>query len=96
MMVQHAHSQGLWIRFYTLGGAIPEQQKENGWFKIYNFPSLTAAQVRWRTALDVGVDYLAADQYELAGRITNIRRNSAETMPSKGPSTEALSTRQTY
>jgi hypothetical protein len=42
MMVQHAHAQGLWIRFYTLDGVTPEQQKKNGWLKTYNFPSLAA------------------------------------------------------
>lgn len=74
MMVQHAHAQGLWIRFYTLDGATPEQQKENGWFKTYNFPSLAAAETRWRAALKAGVDYLATDQYEQLKRIEDAQR----------------------
>jgi hypothetical protein len=63
-MVQHAHQQGLWIRFYTLDGATSQQQKENGWFKTYSFSTMEAAQIRWRSALQAGVDYLATDQYE--------------------------------
>jgi glycerophosphoryl diester phosphodiesterase len=63
-MVQHAHRQGLWIRFYTLDGATPQQQKENGWFKTYSFSSLEEAKIRWQVAIKAGVDYLATDQYE--------------------------------
>jgi hypothetical protein len=85
MMVQHAHAQGLWIRFYTLDGATPEQQKKNGWFKTYNFPSLAAAETRWRATLSAGVDYLATDQYELVEQITNSQRTSIKT-PSGGRS----------
>ncbi len=85
MMVQHAHAQGLWIRFYTLDGATPEQQKKNGWFKTYNFPSLAAAEVRWRAAINAGVDYLATDQYELVGQITKLQRTSAKTISGRSP-----------
>lgn len=93
LMVQHAHAQGLWIRFYTLDGATPEQQKKNGWFKTYNFPSLTAAEMRWRAALSAGVDYLATDQYELVKRITNLRRTSGSAV-SEGSSTFDTSSAQ--
>jgi hypothetical protein len=62
-IVQYAHAQGLWIRFYTLDGATPNEQLQNGWFKTYNFPSLLAARQRWQAAIDAGVDYLATDQY---------------------------------
>jgi hypothetical protein len=76
-MVRQAHDRGLWIRFYTLDGATPEQQKRNGWFKTYNFPSLPAAEMRWSAALRAGVDYLATDQYEELKRIEDTRRTTA-------------------
>lgn len=63
-MVEHAHSQGLWIRFYTLDGATQQQQQDNGWFKTYSFASLAAAKLRWSAAIAAHVDYLATDQYE--------------------------------
>ncbi len=62
--MQQAHARGLWIRFYTLDGATPKEQATNGWFRTYNFPSHTAAQIRWQAAIDAGVDYLASDEYE--------------------------------
>lgn len=68
-LVDHAHAQGLWIRFYTLDGATPDAQKVNGWFAQYNFPDLQAAEARWRSAIEDGVDYLASDQYEQVGRL---------------------------
>jgi hypothetical protein len=68
-LVQYAHRQGLWIRFYTLDGATPEQQKTNGWYAQYNFASMAAAQQRWSAAIDAGVDYLASDQYEQVGAL---------------------------
>jgi hypothetical protein len=91
MMVQHAHAQGLWIRFYTLDGATPEQQKKNGWFKTYNFPSLAAAEVRWKASLSAGVDYLATDQYELVGPITNSQRTSIKTPSGERSGSDAFS-----
>lgn len=91
MMVQHAHAQGLWIRFYTLDGATPEQQKKNGWFKTYNFPSLAAAETRWRAALSAGVDYLATDQYELVGRITNLQRMNVKHLSSRQSASDVFS-----
>jgi glycerophosphoryl diester phosphodiesterase len=68
LLVQHAHSQGLWIRFYTLDGATDKEESCNGWFRSYNFGSLAAAQLRWRAAQKAGVDYLASDQYEVLGK----------------------------
>jgi hypothetical protein len=68
-LVEHAHRQGLWIRFYTLDGATAAQQKQNGWFRQYNFPSYAAAAERWRAAIESGVDYLASDQYEDVSRL---------------------------
>jgi hypothetical protein len=66
-LVHHAHSHGLWIRFYTLDGATEKEESCNGWFHSYNFGSLAAAQKRWLAAQKAGVDYIASDQYELLG-----------------------------
>jgi len=63
-LVEHAHSNGLWIRFYTLDGATKEELSCNGWFRSYNFGTLDAAQQRWQAAARAGVDYIASDQYE--------------------------------
>jgi hypothetical protein len=67
-LVERAHTNGLWIRFYTLDGATKAQLSCNGWFHDYNFGSLAAARVRWHAAIAAHVDYLASDQYELVGR----------------------------
>jgi glycerophosphoryl diester phosphodiesterase len=75
-LVRHAHSHGLWIRFYTLDGATDKEESCNGWFRSYNFGSLDAAELRWRAAKKAGVDYLASDQYELLGKLL---RGSADT-----------------
>ena len=64
MLVDHAHAQGLWIRFYTLDGASTEAMTRNGWFANYNFGSEAAVKDRWRAAYQAGVDYIATDQYE--------------------------------
>jgi hypothetical protein len=91
LMVQHAHAQGLWVRFYTLDGATPEQQKKNGWFKTYNFPSLAGAEMRWRAALSAGVDYLATDQYEQVGRITNLQHTGIKPLSGGWSASSAVS-----
>jgi hypothetical protein len=67
-LVERAHANGLWIRFYTLDGATKAQLSCNGWFHDYNFGSLDRARVRWRAAIAAHVDYVASDQYELLGR----------------------------
>lgn len=64
LLVDHAHAQGLWIRFYTLDGAPAEEMTHNGWFASYNFGSDAAVRARWRAAYETGVDYIATDQYE--------------------------------
>jgi hypothetical protein len=64
-LVEHAHANGLWIRFYTLDGATKDELSCHGWFRSYNFGSLAAAQQRWRAAQSAGVDFIASDQYEL-------------------------------
>jgi hypothetical protein len=66
-LVEQAHRNGLWIRFYTLDGATKEELSCHGWFHDYNFGSLDAARVRWRAAIAAHVDYVASDQYELLG-----------------------------
>jgi hypothetical protein len=67
-LVEQAHSNGLWIRFYTLDGATKAQLSCNGWFHNYNFGSLEAARTRWRAAIAAHVDFLASDQYELVAK----------------------------
>ena len=66
-LVEHAHANGLWIRFYTLDGASEPELSCHGWFHDYNFGSVDVARVRWRAAIAAGVDYLASDQYEVLG-----------------------------
>ena len=74
-LVERAHANGLWIRFYTLDGATKAQLSCNGWFHDYNFGSLDKARVRWRAAIAAHVDYLASDQYEeVAQEIHRMRR----------------------
>lgn len=63
-LVNHAHANHLWIRFYTLDGAASQELSANGWFRSYNFGSMQAAQERWRAAYRAGADYVASDQYE--------------------------------
>ena len=67
-LVERAHVNGLWIRFYTLDGATKAQLSCNGWFHNYNFGSLDKARIRWRAAIAAHVDYLASDQYELVAQ----------------------------
>jgi hypothetical protein len=61
-LVDRAHKLGYWIRFYTLDGF--EESENRGWEHGYNFGSRAAAELRWRAALDAGVDLIATDQYE--------------------------------
>jgi hypothetical protein len=67
-LVERAHANGLWIRFYTLDGATEEELSCHGWFHSYNFGKLDAARQRWQAAIAAGVDYIASDQYELLGQ----------------------------
>jgi hypothetical protein len=67
-LVDYAHSQNLWMRFYTLNGHAPELLKENGWDHGYDFGSRDAVELRWHAAIAAGVDYLATDQYEDLGK----------------------------
>ena len=61
-LVDHAHALGLWIRFYTLNGY--ETAESQGWDEAYNFGSNERVSLRWRAALEAGVDFVATDQYE--------------------------------
>jgi hypothetical protein len=61
-LVQRAHAQGYWIRFYTLDGFAAVDDR--GWTASYNFGALANAQRRWRAARAAGVDFVATDQYE--------------------------------
>jgi hypothetical protein len=61
-LVRRAHQLGYWIRFYTLDGF--EESENRGWDHGYNFGSRAAAELRWKAALDAGVDLIATDQYE--------------------------------
>ena len=68
-LVEHAHANGLWIRFYTLDGASDKERSCNGWVHGYDFGALSAAEVRWKAAWQDGVDYLASDQYERVAQL---------------------------
>lgn len=61
-LVDYAHQQGFWIRFYTLDGFAPGT--DQGWGAGYNFGSHAKAEARWKAALDAGVNLIATDQYE--------------------------------
>jgi hypothetical protein len=61
-LVDHAHRLGYWIRFYTLDGFAPADDK--GWGAGYNFGTHERAEARWKAALDAGVNLIATDQYE--------------------------------
>ncbi len=72
-LVQRAHAQQLWIRFYTLDGFAAEDGA--GLTRSYNFGSVAAARTRWRAAAAVGVDFIATDHYEA------FRQSSVVTAP---------------
>ena len=61
-LVDYAHGQGFWIRFYTLDGF--SGGVDQGWGDGYNFGTHAKAEARWKAALDAGVDLIATDQYE--------------------------------
>jgi len=73
-LVEHAHANRLWIRFYTLDGATSEELSCHGWFRSYNFGSLAAARQRWQAAKKTRVDYIASDQYEELARELRMRK----------------------
>lgn len=61
-LVDHAHQLGFWIRFYTLDGFTPDEDR--GWDKGYNFGSRAAVEPRWKASIEAGVNFIATDQYE--------------------------------
>jgi hypothetical protein len=61
-LVDYAHQQGYWIRFYTLDGF--DATQDRGWDESYNFGSMQRVAPRWRAAIAAGVDFIATDQYE--------------------------------
>jgi hypothetical protein len=73
-LVNHAHQLGYWIRFYTLDGFTPAENR--GWDNSYNFGSPQAVAPRWQAALDAGVNLIATDQYEQLAEF--MRRHSAK------------------
>ena len=69
-IVDHAHRQGFWIRFYTLDGFTAAENR--GWDQGYNFGSREAASFRWKAAAAAGVNLIATDQFEdLADTLKN-------------------------
>lgn len=78
-LVDRAHANGLWIRFYTLDGATENELSSHGWFHSYDFGNIAAAHQRWQAAINAGVDYIASDQYEqLAAVIRQSARAHAQ------------------
>ena len=61
-LVDHAHQLGYWIRFYTVDGFTPAEDR--GWGTDYNFGSRDAALLRWQAEIQAGVNFIATDQYE--------------------------------
>jgi hypothetical protein len=87
-LVDHAHANGLWIRFYTLDGAPAAIFNRNGWFTNYNFGSDAAAKLRWKAAYENGVDYIATDQYEeLAAYLRSLRHPGVHSL--RGTTTQS-------
>ncbi|HLX43496.1 MAG TPA: hypothetical protein VKR43_08680 [Bryobacteraceae bacterium] len=64
-LVNHAHHLGYWIRFYTLDGFTADESR--GWDSGYNFGSRAAVELRWKAAMEAGVNLIATDQYEALG-----------------------------
>ncbi len=64
-LVNHAHSLGYFIRFYTINGHSDIDSVTGGYSNGYNTGSLTNAQVRWNAQINAGVDFIASDQYQL-------------------------------
>jgi hypothetical protein len=62
LLVDYAHAQGYWVRFWTEDGFDP--RRNQGWEPAYNFGSLDAAKQRWRSMVLDGTDMVATDQYE--------------------------------
>ena len=70
-LVDYAHKQGFWIRFYTLDGFTPAE--DQGWDKNYNFGSREAVAARWKAALAADVNFIATDQFEALRAVMSSR-----------------------
>lgn len=71
-LVARAHRLGYWIRFYTLDGFTAAENQ--GWDQNYNFGSRAAVTLRWKAAIDAGVNFIATDQYEELRAVMRERR----------------------
>jgi hypothetical protein len=74
-LVKRAHALDLWIRFYTLDGFMNDG---DGLTKSYDFGSDAAVRLRWRAAIEAGVDFIATDHYE---RFTGARAGARAAAP---------------
>lgn len=79
-LVDYAHQQGYWIRFYTLDGF--DSGQDRGWDQSYNFGSMRRVIPRWRAAIADGVDFIATDQYEALSRY--LQQRDQDLRPAKG------------
>lgn len=70
-LVDYAHEQGYWIRFYTLDGF--DAKQDRGWDQNYNFGSMRRVIPRWQAAIAAGVDFIATDQVEALARYLDQR-----------------------
>ncbi len=71
-IVDRAHAQALWIRFYTLDGFAAGDG--DGLNASYNFGSDAAVRVRWNAVRAAGVDFVATDHYERFQNASTRRR----------------------
>jgi len=87
-LVRRAHTQKLWIRFYTLDGFLNGDGV--GLTKSYNFGSEVAARTRWNAASAAGVDFIATDHYEAfhAATATRLRCGIGSLQDPVGPAHE--------
>lgn len=87
LLIEHAHKQRLWIRFYTMDGESVAEAKANGWFQSYNFGSLEESSKRVAALARYHSDWIATDQYEEAKSVLRqmalevTRRSSAPERP---------------
>ena len=61
-LTDRGHQLGFWVRFYTLDGFAPGEDR--GWGSDYNFGSKAAAELRWKAEIAAGVNFIATDQME--------------------------------
>jgi hypothetical protein len=72
-LVDYAHRQGFWIRFYTLDGFTAAENR--GWDQGYNFGSRDAAMLRCKAAAAAGVNFIATDQFEDLAKTLQMSQN---------------------